>query len=67
MNFFEYWNFGKHNVFFFEFFRIPKNPSFFLEFDPKTLKNPRFFWNFIINSKKSLGFSRFSTNIPKKT
>ena len=37
-----------------------------MEFDPKTLKKPRYFWNFIINSKKTLGFSRFSTNIPKK-
>ena len=36
-----------------------------MEFDPKTLKKPRYFWNFIINSKKTLGFSRFSTNIPK--
>ena len=58
-----FWNFGKLNVFL-EFWRIPKIPLVFLEFDPKTFKKPRYFWNFIVNPKKTLGFFEFF-KIPK--
>ena len=65
MNFLEFWNFGKLNVFLI-FFRIPKKTLFFLEFDPKTFKKNNVFLEFQNKFQKNLGFFKVFYQYSKK-
>ena len=65
MNFLEFWNFGKLNVFLI-FFRIPKKTLVFLEFDPKTFKKNKVFLEFQNKFQKNLGFFKVFYQYSKK-